>query len=285
MTERAIQDGTAKLTPGEAHRIVYRLGAYDFAWDIEKALEFALFRTYAVPSISGLLAKTGEFEKRPRKRYDDTELILAEIAENGPDSGRGQAALARMNAMHGAYRISNDDMLYVLSTFIFEPIRWIDRFGWRLLSEQERQAIFEYYVDLGRRMGICDLPADPGAFEAFNIEYEARHFQFHDTNALIGRATTDLLLSFYLPRVLIPLGRPAVAAMMDPPLRRAMGVGDPPRWVAVAVPGALRIRSRMLGLLPKRRRPRLLTRRRRPTYPAGYQIAQLGTFPEASRPR
>ena len=83
----------------------------------------ALFRTYAVPSISGLLAETGEFERRPRKRYDDTELILAEMLENGLDSPRGRAALARMNAMHGRFPIANEDMLYVLSTFIFEPIR------------------------------------------------------------------------------------------------------------------------------------------------------------------
>ena len=26
----------------------------------------------------------------------------------------------------------------VLSTFIFEPVKWIDRFGWRRLSRNER---------------------------------------------------------------------------------------------------------------------------------------------------
>lgn len=74
--------------------IVYLLGAHEFAGDIERAFESALFRTYAVPSISGLLVKTGEFEAQTRKRYDDTELILSEIIENGLDSDRGQAALA-----------------------------------------------------------------------------------------------------------------------------------------------------------------------------------------------
>jgi hypothetical protein len=103
-------------------------------------LEFALFRTYAVPSISGLLAKTGEFERGPRKRYDDTELILAEILENGLDSARGRAALARMNAMHGRFGIANEDTLYVLSTFLFEPVRWLERFGWRPMTVHEQQA-------------------------------------------------------------------------------------------------------------------------------------------------
>ena len=138
----------------DAGRIVFLLGACEFAWDIERALEFALFRTYAVPSISGLLAKTGAFETATRKRYDDTELILSEITENGLDSDRGQAALARMNAMHGAYRIRNDDMLYVLSTFVFEPERWLARFGKRAMTDHEKAAVFAHYRRLGAAMGI-----------------------------------------------------------------------------------------------------------------------------------
>jgi hypothetical protein len=119
-----------RLDPStEYERIVYLLGAYEFAWDIEKALEFALFRTYGVPSISGLLSKTGAFRDDTQKRYDDTELLLSEIGENGQDSDRGQAAMERINDMHGRYRISNGDMLYVLSTFVTEPKHWLDRFG------------------------------------------------------------------------------------------------------------------------------------------------------------
>lgn len=112
----------AQLDPSvDYERIVYLLSTFEFAWDIEKALEFALFRTYGVPSISGLLSKTGAFRKDTQKRYDDTELLLAEIAESGQDSVRGQVAMTRINDMHARYRISNDDMLYVLSTFVTEP--------------------------------------------------------------------------------------------------------------------------------------------------------------------
>lgn len=257
-----------------------------FAWDIERALEFALFRTYAIPSISGLLARTGEFEARPLKRYDDTELILSEIMENGADSPRGQAALARMNEMHGRFRISNDDMLYVLSTFVFEPIRWIQRFGHRPMTGPERSAWFDYHRDIGRRMGIRDIPTDADAFEAFNRETEARRFRYHATNARIGTVTRDLLLGFYLPRALIPLGRPVVHALMDPPLRRAMGFADPPRWVGRGLMAAMATRRAILRVLPARRRPRFVTARRRQTYPGGYRIDMLGTFaPPPGKPK
>jgi len=99
----------------ECREIVLLLTCFEFPWDIERALEFALFRTYAVPSISGLLDKTGEFARRPRKRYDDTELLLAEILENGFDSPRGQAAFSRVNQMHGRFSIANRDFLFVSS--------------------------------------------------------------------------------------------------------------------------------------------------------------------------
>lgn len=269
----------AALDPAtEYERIGFLLSTCEFAWDTEKALEFALFRTYAVPSISGLLSKTGEFRHRTRKRYDDTELLLSEIAENGQESARGQAALARINDMHGRFRISNADMLYVLSTFVVEPRRWIDRFGKRPLTAAEVEAGVRYYRALGARMGIADIPVTYEAFDAFNRDYEARHFAHADTNAEIGGLTRDLLLSFYLPRWLVPLGRPAVHAMCDAALRRAMGFAVPPGWVARAVFGGLKARALILRVLPARRRPRRITERRRPTYPGGYTIETLGTF-------
>ena len=188
-------------------RLLY---AYEFSWDIERALELALFRTYAVPSISGLLAKTGEFEHRPRKRYDDTELILAEAIEHGLDSPRGQKSIARMNAMHGRFRIDNDDMLYVLSTFVCEPIRWLDRFGRRRMTGNEQKAWFLYYRGLGERMGIREIPDELANLMQWNVGYEADNFRFSETNRQISAVTSDLLLGFYVPRWLFWAGRPVV---------------------------------------------------------------------------
>jgi hypothetical protein len=65
-----------------------------------------------------------------------------------------------MNQLQGRFRIANGDFLYVLSTFVFEPIRWNRRFGWRPMCEQERLGLFYFWREVGRRMGIKDLPAD-----------------------------------------------------------------------------------------------------------------------------
>src|SRR5688500_12217806 len=132
-----------ELDPVADHEEIYRISAgLEFPWDYTRALEFALFRTYCVPSISALLDATGEFRDRAQRRYDDTALRMAELAAHGYDSPRGRDALRVINRAHGRYAITNDDMRYVLSTFIYDPIDWIDRYGWRPLTGHERIAAF-----------------------------------------------------------------------------------------------------------------------------------------------
>ena len=130
-------DGKPKAVTA-AEKTVWRLTFVDFPWDINKALEFALLRTYAVPSISGLLARTGEFEQRTAKRYDDTALLIREVLRNGLDSDRARRSFARINGMHGRFRIAPEDFLYVLSTFVFSPIDWLEAYGRRPMSDAER---------------------------------------------------------------------------------------------------------------------------------------------------
>jgi hypothetical protein len=139
---------------------------------------------------------------------------------------------------------------------------------------------FHYYRELGHFMNIQDLPEDIEAFERFNQRYEQEHFRYAASNAEIGAATRDLLLSFYLPKALQGLGRPFVYSFMDDPLLQAMGFSPPAPMLAKLGSAALRARSWIIRWLPERQSPMLGTRKRRPTYPHGYEIEELGTFPE-----
>jgi len=260
-------------------RIVYLSAAFEFPFDMTRALEFALFRTFAVPAIAALLDGTGEFGMRAQKRYDDTDLILSQIYEFGYDSERGRAALRRMNRIHGRFEISNDDFLYVLSTFVYEPSRWMARFGWRSTVEQERLAFFHFWRETGRRMNIRDIPEDYAAFEAFNVAYERANFRFSEASRRVAQATRAMFLDWFLPRPLHALGEPALHALMDARLLGAFGFPEPGRGMRRIVEGALRLRSRMVRLLPERRSPRLRSALRHRTYPQGYRTAELGPPP------
>ncbi|MHC5830795.1 MAG: oxygenase MpaB family protein, partial [Nostoc sp.] len=71
-----------QLDPVIAHCQSYSIMiGYDFSWEMTRALEVALMRTYCVPSISKLLDKTGEFYQHSQKRYDDTGIIIGEIGK------------------------------------------------------------------------------------------------------------------------------------------------------------------------------------------------------------
>ncbi|WP_424187417.1 oxygenase MpaB family protein [Actinokineospora sp. G85] len=267
------------MDPVVDHHAVYRISAgLEFPWDYQRALELALFKTYCVPSVSALLDATGEFANRPQRRYDDTALLMAELAEHGYDSERGKAALRVVNRMHGRYAIDNADMLYVLTTFIYDPIDWIDAYGWRPLSEAERLAAFHFYRAVGVRMGIKDIPEDTSAFRRFKDDYEREHFVFSETNQRVGQHTRELLVSWYpwLPK---PLTRLAVHGLLTDRMLTAFGFPTPPRWLRRLEPAALRARGRLVRLLPPREVSRLANdagNRTYPGYPDGYHPSDLG---------
>ena len=272
----------SQLDPGRDYHEIYRiLAVHEFPWDMNQSLSFALYRTYAVPSIGRLLYETSEFTQRTQKRYDDTALILDAILEHGLASPAGRAAVRRMNQMHGAYDISNDDKLYVLSAFVVMPIRWIGVYGWRRLTEAERVASANYYRDLGRHMGIRDIPHTHQQFGAFLDQFEREHFAFDEGALAVSEATLRLMSTFQLNRF---APRAAVdrfaKALMDDPLLDAFRYRRPSRWERRLAAGALRLRARVVRFLPPRQEP--LFARQLPnirSYPHGYDVGQLGTFP------
>ncbi|MGW3091361.1 oxygenase MpaB family protein [Streptomyces sp. NPDC001108] len=269
-----------RLDPERDFLRIYRITAtYEFPWDLARALELALYRTYAVPSIGRLLARTAELTDRSQKRYDDTALLLDTVLEHGFDSGSGRTALRRINQMHRSYDIGNDDMRYVLCTFVVTPKRWLDSYGWRRLSDHELRACAAYYRTLGGHMGIKDLPQTYQDFERTLDAYEAEHFGWDDGARRVSDATLDLMGSWY-PRPLAPVARKAALALLDDSLLRAFRYHRPGPAARNLTRGALRLRARVMRLLPPRTHPHYA--RQNPEvkgYPDGYEVAELGTFP------
>jgi len=265
-----------RLDPERDHqRIVYLSVGYEFPWDSIRSLEIALYRTYCVPSISALLDRTGEFRERTQQRYDDTSLLVAEMCKWGYDSARGREALERMNWAHGHFTIANDDFLYVLSTFIFEPVRWIDAFGWRATSRNERLGYYFFWRAIGTRMGITNIPPTYDAFETWSRAYERAQFRFAETNHRVGAATRDLFASWF-PRLFTAVVRYSIYAMLDEATLAAFGFPKPLPASRALLRAALKLRGRVVRWLPPRREPYFLTDTQNRTYPRGYQISELG---------
>lgn len=276
-TRYAVRDRNAALDPLVDFEQIYRgVALEDFPWDVTRALELALYRTFAVPTIAKVLDDSGEFRLRAQRRYDDTVLLLGTVLENGFDSPLGKAAVSRINRLHSRWPITQEDYLYTLGTFVFVPERWLDRWGWRPLLEVEREGVFRYYARLGELMGIRGVPATRREFERWFDDYERAHFAFGAEQERTATATRELLVSWF-PKPLAPALRVGVNALMDGPLRAAFGYPAPPRWLPATVSAALHARARVERLLPPRRRPASTTESRFvKSYPHGYDVAQLG---------
>ncbi|MFD9206081.1 oxygenase MpaB family protein [Streptomyces sioyaensis] len=272
-----------RLDPERDCLRIYRIIAtHEFPWDLTRALELALYRTYAVPSIGRLLAETAELTDRTQKRYDDTALLLDAVVEHGFDGADGRTAIRRINQMHRGYDISNEDMRYVLCTFVVVPKRWLDEYGWRRLTPHEQQAVAAYYRTLGRHMGITDIPRTYEEFERSLDAYEAAHFGWDEGARRVSDATLDLMAGWYGP--LAPVVRGASMALLDDTLLEAFRYERPAPAVRKTVRTALKLRARAVRLLPPRRTPHYV--RQNPEikgYPNGFRVAELGTFPAARR--
>ncbi|MFQ6537751.1 MULTISPECIES: dephospho-CoA kinase [Aphanothece] len=269
----------------EVAAVCRRLAGSLFPWDTTRALELALLKTFCLPSISGLLARTGEFTERPRKRYDDTGLMMAELLRWGPDSAEGRAVIHRMNRIHGAYGISNHDFLYVLSTFVAEPIRWLERYGWRPLQQQERQAWFRFWDHVGALMAIQNRPASLEAMLSLNGEVEAKLFRSAPSNHRVAEATLGMLLAEWPEPLRQPLAT-VLRGVLDPEVLASLDWRPAPPWLARVLRAGLWGRSRLLNLRQRiwpPRRTRFYSERSTPSYGSSFQLEQLG--PPALLPR
>jgi hypothetical protein len=269
----------AALDGERDHVEIYRLSTgFEFPWDYRRALELALLRTFAVPGIADLLVATGEFTRSPQRRYDDTAILMGELGAYGYDSERGRTALRRINRAHGHYRIANDDMLYVLSTFVLDPVRWIDRYGWRRLLPQERVAAYAFYREVGLRMSIRDIPGSFEELERFSREYGAR-LQGGPATAVLREHVLGLVAGWF-PRPARGIARRLVPATFDDELLAGLGLAVPPPWQRAAARRALRTRAAVVTHL----RPREVAAfddgsvrfRAYPGYPDGYALEQIG---------
>lgn len=254
-------------------RIVTLTGRHDFPWDLDQGTAIAFLRDYGVPSISRLLDRTQQFESDGIKRYDDTLFFQEEAVLEGVDSERSHTAVERLNRIHGHYSIPNDEFQYVLATTLVGPVRWISRYGWRSLDPKEVVALTRFTTRFGELMNITGLPETYEGYLQLLLDYERDHFAPDPANTRvteatirIGRQTSPWYLRAGFRRVSI--------ALMDEPLRVALGMPKQPRAMVVAVDLGLRLRAQVLRFLAG---PRLAPyERAHPTYPNGFRLDQIG---------
>lgn len=260
----------------DCQRIVFLLSAYEFPFDMTRALEIALFHTYGSRSVARLLDRTAQFSRHGQKRYDDTNLLIAGFMEAGWDGEPGARAIARMNHIHSHYRIPNEDFLFVLWTFIDFPIEWMAQFGWRAFTPHECEAWFHYWHEIGVRMGLTGIPASKPAFDAFVRDYEAREFVPDEASRRVADATVAIMAA-WLPAPLRGLVKPAAACLVRPQFRHAAMFPEPSPLLNAVLRGVLKLRRAVKRVVSIERYPFLMADKHYRSYPQGMPpVEQIG---------
>jgi hypothetical protein len=256
--------------------IVKRMLVDTWKFDLVRATEVALLKTFAVPDIARILVDSREFLERGQKRFDDTDLLIATFCEKGYSSPEGMKAIQRVNRMHAPHPITNDQMLYVLTTFVVEPIVWIDAYGWRRLETVEKEALFHFWIEVGRRMGIKQLFGSLGEMLAFHESYEQQNMRFSANNAKLLDAMLPIVIGM-MPSPFRQVTRPLMRAILSPRLCAAFGLKPAGAGLRGLVRVMLKARGFAQRLFPGR--PEFRTAMARPTYPDGYKVEDLGVKP------
>ena len=230
----------ASMTDNDAQAIVRTLSQLEFPFTFEKALQFALFKSYGIPTVSKLMVATSQLTDPATvsKRYVDTELLIREWTSWSPLNKRGHKALARMNYIHSGYlksgKLLEDDMLFTMASFVTEPVRWIAQYEWRPLEDFEICALAVFFKSAGDSMGISYRKLKSGEkgdwkdglqwFEEIMewTENYANDKMVPDINNKITADQTIAVLVWTIPSFLRPLAINLVKALMNERLRKAM---------------------------------------------------------------
>lgn len=235
--------------------------------------------TFAAPRISRVLGSTGEIDKRIAKRILDTTLLSSAVMEHGFGTPVGREAARRVNAMHSRYDIQEDDFVAVGIEEAIGSLDLAEKFGWRPVTDIEREAVRVFYNYQARAFGSPrPLPGSVPEMRAFFERYLDTELAFEPQN----RRMSDVFIGWFrklLPAPLRPLTAPFLLSHLDHRIAKACGLSIPAGPVRSLAHSAMRRVGRR-DPIPDGA-PNKLEAMVRQVYPDGYELSRLGTHVES----
>ncbi|KAL5507507.1 hypothetical protein ACEPAH_6963 [Sanghuangporus vaninii] len=233
-----------KLTLREAQEIILTVNQLEMPGLMRIAVAFALFKTYAIPTISEILLQSKQLStaENVSKRYADTAVLIStwtscpivdltrmNLKKEGADP-RHAIAIARTNWLHSRWpNIKNEDFIYTMSLFVLEPIRWARLYGWRELLPIEQEAFFILWKEIGHRLNIRDIPETLQDLIDWTEKYEETAMVPAQSNYEVGQYTLDYILSNFTERFGVrKIMRQISLCLIEPRVRTAFLLPEPP---------------------------------------------------------
>lgn len=229
---------------------------------------------YAAPRISKVLDASGELEHRIAKRVIDTIILASTVMIEG-FTGQGRDAARRVNAMHRQYDIHADDFLAVASEETVGSIELAELYGWRPVTDKEREAVNLYYSHQAQAFGSPNpLPTTYAQTKAFFEAYLDAHVRYEPQNERLGKVLMRWIGTM-APAGLRPLYRFILRAQLDNRVARACGMRPASSVSKALAHMALRQIARQ-DPVPDNT-PSHLDALIARVYPNGYEVSKVGT--------
>ncbi|KAF5592609.1 dephospho kinase [Fusarium pseudocircinatum] len=255
----------SRMTNQDAFQIVQNIARFEFPLFYDLAVRLALFETYAVQTVAHVLYGGSDLANRKKapKRYADTEAVYVCFANFPPMSPVLHKAVARTNFLHAPYiksgKIKQEDLLYVLYASFAEPVRFLNIYEYRKLTDMEvasLSTLWKYVADMmdidyRTVLGKNEWTDGLEFFEdmtRFGGDYEDKHLRPTPEIQKLGHVLMEMLLDSY-PKIASPLGYPAACVLMGPRLRRAFGFPEPGLAMTVLTYSLLLVRKLIVRYL------------------------------------
>lgn len=250
-----------QLDPVRDHETIVKWMLIDtWKFDLVRGTLLALLKSLAFPEIAKILCKLWEPAGRNAKDSESTDLLLSQFIESGYSSPLGERAIQSLSSTCATHSIANHRLLYVLSSFVAEPIRWIESYGWRPLLALEKNALFYFWIEVGRRISIKDLFANLETMLDYHDAYEAKHMIYRAESASLYREAVPHIAKA-LPFSMGPFREWTLPALMSPQLCMAFNVKPKGLAWRSFMQSLLKLRGFGSQLLPSRPRSQASPRR------------------------
>lgn len=201
---------------------------YEFPHELQTGFQLAFLRSFADPDMAKILQTSGSLTADPMLRAYRTRTFIEEIIHGAITDERAAAFVRRMNRIHGAFPITQEQLTYILCAFIVVPTRHVEHTGWRPVTVEEQEAATRFYERLGRHMSIEHRPNSYQQAEQTLDDYERVHLVPSPAGTELTR-TLVAAIAERLPRPIRPLVPALFAQDLHSPLvAHALGLENAP---------------------------------------------------------
>lgn len=211
-------------------------------WDFRLGTYLGLLRTMGIADMVARLYRGSLLQSETFERLKRTRELLKVLIIEGLDSKAASEAFARMGAKHRGVTANNDEYRYVLSVFFLEPIRFNTHYGQTPFSDSERERVLKFWLAVGERMRIQDLPTNYTDWYTFQADFERAHQGPTPEGHALARTSLYEVVRLVIPRGMQNLTRQILLGTMDPRLREVLGLPAPVVPTSLSL-GVLRLAS------------------------------------------